>query len=186
MGSEKGSASPSSPSTPNQVIAEALEVLKSMKLSSAPSAASGDPSIRMLCGPGVFQHGRRVALVDTAATHLARTLFPWECGEDLRQEKESRQPGKHGVKQPQPYIAKFREATPRTARGPDRPGRFTSVATSHSATRKNTKPCRPLHLANHSDKAPEPTKLWQLDACGGALFHKCQEARFLESPTILL
>ena len=79
VGSERGSASPSSPSTPNQVIAEALEVLKSMKLSSAQSASSGDPSIRMLCGPGVFQHGRRVALVDTAATHLARTLFPWEC-----------------------------------------------------------------------------------------------------------
>ena len=49
-----------------------------MKLSSAQSASSGDPSIRMLCGPGVFQHERRVALVDTAATHLARTLFPWE------------------------------------------------------------------------------------------------------------
>ena len=49
-----------------------------MKLSSAQSASSGDPSIRMLCGPGVFQHGRRVALVDTAATHLVRTLFPWE------------------------------------------------------------------------------------------------------------
>ena len=79
VGLERGSASPSSPPTPNQVIAEALEVLKSMKLSSAQSASSGDPSIRMLCGPGVFQHGRRVALVDTAATHLVRTLFPWEC-----------------------------------------------------------------------------------------------------------
>ena len=36
-GLDKGSASPSSPSTPNQVLAEALEVLKSMKLSSAQS-----------------------------------------------------------------------------------------------------------------------------------------------------
>ena len=78
-GLDKGSASPSSPSTPNQVLAEALEVLKSMKLSSAQSASSGDPSVRMLCGSGLFQQEGRVALVDTAATHLVRTLFPWEC-----------------------------------------------------------------------------------------------------------
>ena len=77
-GLDKGSASPSSPSTPNQVLAEALEVLKSMKLSSAQSASSGDPS-RMLCDSGLFQQEGRVALVDTAATHLVRTLFPWEC-----------------------------------------------------------------------------------------------------------
>ena len=78
-GLDKGSASPSSPSTANQVLVEALEVLKSMKLSSEQSASSGDPSIRMLCGSGLFQQEGRVALVDTAATHLVRTLFPWEC-----------------------------------------------------------------------------------------------------------
>ena len=78
-GLDKGSASPSSPSTANQVLVEALEVLKSMKLSSEQSASSGDPSVRMLCGSGLLQQEGRVALVDTAATHLARTLFPWEC-----------------------------------------------------------------------------------------------------------
>ena len=76
---EGGSASPSSPPTPNQFYAEALGVLKALKLSPQQAGSSGEPSIRVLCDSGLLQHENRVALVDRAATHLVRTLFPWEC-----------------------------------------------------------------------------------------------------------